>query len=316
MLLLHFRAMGCQMEARLDSDVPGAQMLLAWIPVWFEVWESILSRFRDDSELSRLNAQAGRGPVKVSTVLWEVLREAMEAAEMSDGLVVPTILPALLASGYTWSFELMASRLWDEQASMAYAPVTTVGAWRSIVLDERRRTVALPAGVQLDLGGVAKGWAAEQAARKLAHHAPALVNAGGDIAVSGPQRDGSPWRVAVADPFHPDRDVAIIKLHRGAVATSGRDYRRWQWGMEWKHHIIDPRRGAPAETDLVSVTAIAERATRAETAAKTVLILGTDEGMRWLTHHADVAALLVREDGDILTTATWSKYMVDEEGVR
>ncbi len=314
MLLLHFRAMGCQMEARLDSDKPGAHMLLAWIPVWFEVWESILSRFRPDSELSRLNAQAGRGPVEVSTVLWDVLREALEAAEASGGLVVPTVLPALAAAGYTDSFELVAGRRWVEQGPTARAPVNAVGAWRRIELDGRRRTVALPPGVQLDLGGVAKGWAAEEAARKLARHAPALVNAGGDIAVSGPQRDGSPWTVAVADPFHPDRDLAHIRLYRGAVATSGRDYRRWRWGTGWKHHIIDPRSGAPAETDLISVTAVAEGATRAEMAAKAVLILGTDEGLRWLAQHPDVAALLVREDGEVIASATWSKYVEGEGG--
>ncbi len=309
---VQFRAMGCQMMAILDSEAEEAEALLARVPAWFETWEQVLSRFRPDSELSRLNARAGQGPVHISETLWQVLRAALKAAEASDGLVTPTVLPALQHAGYTDSFE----RLPRQQTAPATPPADFVAiaqAWRDIVLDPAERTVSLPAGVQLDLGGVAKGWAAETAARRLGRRGPALVDAGGDIAVSAPRQDGSPWIIEVASPFDESETLAQIALLEGVVVTSGRDYRRWTQDDRPRHHIIDPRTGEPADTDLVSVTVIARRAVRAEQAAKTILILGAEEGLNWLDHQRDIAVLLVREDGELFFNDAWPFYTLSTQ---
>jgi FAD:protein FMN transferase len=123
------------------------------------------------------------------------------------------------------------------------------------------------------------------------------VDAGGDIAISGPQHDGSPWAIGVADPLNPGEDLALLMLGKSGVATSGRDYRRWQKDGRWQHHIIDPRSGLPAETDVLSATVIAPNVMEAETAAKMVLILGSQAGLDWLENQPQMAGILVLEDG-------------------
>ena len=297
-----FRAMGCQMLAVVDGDNTEAAALLAAVPQWFEVWEQQLSRFRTDSDLSRLNEAAGR-PVVVPPALWEVLNVALDAARQSEGLVQPTILGALEAAGYDRSFDQLAP-------SLAGAPLPVQSAdWRTLTLDQRTHTVILPAGVRLDLGGVAKVWAADQALCRLAEAGPALVDAGGDISVSGPMADGSPWPIAIANPFASDESLGLVLLARGAAATSGRDYRRWRRGGVEQHHIIDPRNGQPAQTDILSATIVAPSGPTAEIAAKVALILGSRAGLAWLEARPTVAGLLVLEDGRILRSRRMDAYL-------
>src|SRR3990172_2899010 len=209
---LEFRAMGCQMLAVLDSETPQASARLAQVPTWFAEWEQHLSRFREDSELARLNRQAG-SPVQVSHVLWEVVLLARRAARWSDGLVTPRLLNELEAAGYDRTFEAIdrhhaATPLPSRQESVAKsAGPSTNGDPRAIETDDRTHSIRVLAGVRLDLGGIAKGWAADQAAMRLAIHGPSLVDAGGDIAISGPQADGQRWPVGVADPQAPHRNL-------------------------------------------------------------------------------------------------------------
>lgn len=290
---LTFRAMGCQVLAAVDNG-DGDEERLAAVRVWFERWEQQLSRFRPTSDLCRLNAAGG--PVAVAPDLWEVLQAALDGAALSDGLVRPTVLAALEAAGYDRSFEALA------QAMSAEAPAAPAlpSDWRVIRLDPSRRVVALPPGVGLDLGGVAKGWAASRAAAVLGRAAPALVDAGGDVAVSGPMADGSPWPVAIDHPLALGRSLGTLLLHQGAVATSGRDYRRWRQDGVERHHIIDPRTGRPAETDVLSATVLGPDGPRAEVAAKTALILGSRAGLAWIEARPQFAALLVLDSGQVL----------------
>ncbi len=287
---LSFRAMGCQMLAVVDMPGQPALERLNAVPGWFAEWEQHLSRFRPDSELARLNG-AGR-PMRVSAVLWQVLQAAVQAARQSDGLVRPTLLGALEAAGYDRSFEALAP------GAARTAPAQA--DWRAIGLNQRARTVALPAGARIDLGGIAKGWAADQAARRLAAAGPALVDAGGDIAVSGPMADSAAWPIAIENPLAPGNSLGILQLARGGVATSGRDYRRWQQEGRWQHHIIDPRTGQPAETDVLAATVVAPDCVSAEAAAKTALIVGGASGLAWIEARPNLAGLLVLEDGQVL----------------
>lgn len=309
MFSLAFRAMGCQMQALLEADGAAAETAVAQTPGWFEDWEQHLSRFRPDSELSRLNDSHGQ-PVAVSAVLWNVLAAAVEAERESGGLVTPVLLAALEAAGYERSFETLAlSTTGGVLLSTAEAPAPALAQclWRK----PETRQVSLLGGVRLDLGGVAKGWAAGAAAQRLAAHGPALVDAGGDVAVSGPRRSGEPWIVGVADPLHPDQDLATLAVSGGGVATSGRDYRRWRQGGAWQHHLIDPRTGRPAETDVLSATVVGPSAGAAEVAAKAALILGSQAGRYWLEQRPHLAGLLVLEDGRPVATASLDRYRVD-----
>lgn len=300
----HFAAMGCRMLAALDA--PDGDRL-ADVPVWFAAWEAALSRFRPDSDLSRLNAASGV-PVQVGHPLWLVLQAALWAARLSDGLVVPTILPALEGAGYDRSFPALVAHD-AATANDVPAQAETVPDWRAIRCDARTRTVLLPPGVRLDLGGVAKGWAADRAARRLGEAGPALIDAGGDIAATGPPGNAPGWAIGVADPRDPGDQLALLRLARGAVATSGSDYRRWRRDGRWQHHLIDPRTGRPADTDILSATVIAPTAMEAEIAAKVALLLGRRAGLAWLNAQPDLAGLLVGHDGRLAPSRRWSAYL-------
>ena len=231
-----------------------------------------LSRFQPESELSKFNRASGM-PFPVSDVLWDALQASLEAARFSDGLVTPTLTPWLEATGYDRSFEAVA----DLAASPATAlapPAHACGA--ELKLDAHHRCVTLPVGCGLDLGGTAKGWAADRAARRLRALGPCLVDAGGDIAVYGPRLDGSGWAVGISDPFHPGKSLELLGLTRGAVATSGRDYHRWMRQGASQHHIIDPRTGLPASTDVLTATVVASSTVEAEVGGEG----GADPGQR------------------------------------
>jgi thiamine biosynthesis lipoprotein len=218
--------------------------------------------------------------------------------------VTPTLLAALESAGYDRPFDSLQP---DEPRDRA--GWVLVGDWRLIECDVSTRSIMLPPGMRLDLGGIAKGWAADQAARRLGVFAPTLIGAGGDIAVSGPRADGEPWSIGVADPSEPDRNLELLLIANGAVATSGRDYRRWQRNGAWQHHIIDPRSGEPAETDVLSATVIAPTAVEAEMAAKMVLIMGSRAGLNWLEEQSTLAGLLVLESGYVLHSQRIEDYL-------
>ena len=296
---LEFRAMGCHMTAVSDADRHAAAV--QEVPLWFEAWEQIFSRFRADSELNQLNQRAGQW-TRVSVSLWEVTHLALVAARWTDGLFSPTLLNALEAAGY--------DRTFDEITASA-EPLTPQpdGQWRSIQRQSLKRSICLPPGVRLDLSGIVKGWAADRAAKKLGVHGPALIDAGGDVAVSGPRADGSPWPIGVLNPWQPDRSFETLKIARGGVATSGKDYRRWLRDGQWQHHLIDPRTGLPAHTDVLSVTVIAPTAYEAEIAAKVVAISDSEQGLTWLEEQPDYAAMIVREDGRAVYSAQMKHYL-------
>jgi thiamine biosynthesis lipoprotein len=298
-----FRAMGCQMLAALDTEAPASTKWLADVPGWFTDWEHRLSRFRDDSELAELNRHSG-GPMQVSDILWEVIKTALQAAQRSHGLVTPTILAELELAGYDRSFDMIGA----QAPAGSPPPATPSGDWNAVVLRLGSRSICLPPGVRLDLGGVAKGWAADRAARLLGAHGPALIDAGGDIAVSGAMADGSPWPIGVADPIEIDGQIELLLLPSGGVATSGRDYRRWRQGGSWQHHIIDPRTGRPAVTDVLSATVVASSAREAEMAAKTALILGSRAGLAWIEARPSLAALLVLDNRQIVRSRRLERF--------
>jgi len=163
--------------------------------------------------------------------------------------------------------------------------------------------------VGLDFGGVAKGWAAHQAMKRLQVEGPALVDAAGDIAISGPRADGSPWQVGVADPFHPKEEIETLFLNECGVATSGKDRRRWTRDEVLQHHIIDPSTRRPAETDLLTVTVIAPDVMEAEAAAKAAFILGNRLGLEWIESRTQLAGLFILDNGQMVYSRKMEKYL-------
>ncbi|MCB0002277.1 MAG: FAD:protein FMN transferase [Anaerolineae bacterium] len=271
----------------------------------FEEAEAELSRFRPDSGLSRLNAAAGLGPQTVSPLLWTALNRAVEAARQTLGLFDPTVLDLLRAAGYDRSFELLNG----SSDTLGPSAKPSCG-WHQIRFYDSVGQVELPAGVGIDLGGIAKGWTVDRVAVSLATHGPVLVDAGGDIRAIG-MPGGEPWPVAVQDPFDETRDCAVLALNGGAVATSSIGRRRWQRNGQTMHHLIDPRTGQPSDSDLHTVTVLADTAEEAEVSAKTVLMLGTQAGASWLKRR-DLRGLLIDRRGREHSVGTLPIYTMLE----
>jgi thiamine biosynthesis lipoprotein len=292
-----FRAMGSQFQIWLETGLDGAAILQD-VPIWVEDIESWMSRFRETSELSRVNVRSGlRTPV--SEGMLDVLLAALDAARYTQGLYTPLILPSLLATGYDRSFELLERR---QSTDVAQQFAIAVPDWRDIDVFVDECAVLLPAGAQLDFGGIGKGWTAEYIADRLEPYGACLVDAGGDIVARGRPQDQPGWQVLVADPCAENQTLMTLLLNNQAVATSGIDHRRWQIDGRRYHHLIDPRSGSPASTDVLSATVINADAERAEAYAKVLVILGSDAGLQWFADYGTGSALVVLKDGTVLAT--------------
>jgi thiamine biosynthesis lipoprotein len=307
---LAFSAMNCDMAAWvLAVDRSAACEHLEAVRQFMSMVEARLSRFRSESELCQLNARPGEA-VPVSALMWEVTVCALRGAEDTGGLYDPTILGALEAAGYDRTFAEVVD---DRRRPRPVRPRRR--GWREIDLDGEAHRVTLPPGVRLDLGGIAKAWAADRAADRLFRLGPCLVDAGGDIAVRGGLPGAAGWPIGVADPRHGETDLALLLIGAGGVATSGVDYRQWRRGDNLQHHIIDPRLGRPAETDLLTVTVVGPSAMQADVHALAALILGARQGNRYLRAHPTVEGLLVRHDGARFATPGFMRYVPSIGGV-
>lgn len=300
-----FRAMGTTISLLLPA--PRASRGAMAVQDLFVGWEHALSRFRPESELSALNAQAGE-PVAVSSLLYHVITVALEMARATDGLFDPTMLRQLVSLGYDRSFDVLPLRL---PGSLTVAGPG--GGWRAIELEPTQRRVTLPHGISLDLGGIAKGMAVDAALTHLQtlDVDAALVNAGGDLGVLGQPPSGEPWAITV--PLR--RGTWTIVLQRGTLATSSVARRRWRQDGQQRHHLLDPRSGLPARSGLWSVSVGAEQCVQAEVAAKVAYVLGPFAGARFLAAHS-LPGLLVQENGAWHTTEGWPTPSVREGSLR
>ena len=310
----HFRAMntdvGVWLWSNRSSESDAAKQSLRWAEDLFRSVEAELSRFRRDSGLSQLNSAAGRGPQKVSPLLWTVLSLALEAASDSAGIFDPTLLRTMERIGYDRSFEKVTTIA----AADALADRPMAGAWRCLRLDPISRCVLLPANLGVDLGGIAKGWTVDQVALTLARSGPVLVDAGGDMRAVG-TIDGEAWPVAIQDPFAPERDQGVLRLAEGALATSSVGGRRWKRGRCTLHHLIDPRTGMPSDSDLHTVTVLASQAITADVAAKVVLVLGSSAGAEYMRGRG-LSGLLTRTDGNEIVVGDLPREDLSGESIR
>jgi FAD:protein FMN transferase len=261
------------------------------------------SRFRPDSELSRVNARAGR-PVHASPLLIEALEVALRAAELTGGDVDPTVGMALELAGYDRDWRLLAAPA-EEPGPPRISARARVG-WRTVALDRRTGTVRIPAGVRLDVGATAKAWAADRAASvaAAARGCGVLVGIGGDIATSGAAPAGG-WLIHVTDDHRSDASAPgqTISIRSGGLATSSTAVRRWSHGGRTMHHIIDPATGAPVRGSWRTVSVAAADCTEANIAA-TAAIVRADGAVEWLAG-LGLPARLIGWDSHVRTVGDW-----------
>ncbi|HET6171139.1 MAG TPA: FAD:protein FMN transferase [Gaiellales bacterium] len=259
------------------------------------------SRFRDDSELAQLNSSAGRS-FEGSPLLLEALAVALYAAARTDGDVDPTVGRSLAALGWDSDFTVVVAR----RGQAPRMRVVPAAGWQRVRLDRARRTIRVPAGVEIDLGATAKALAADRCARAAhaATGASTLVNLGGDIAIAGPAPAGG-WPIRVTDD-HRDgasADGQTIALAGGGLATSSTTVRRWRNGATELHHILDPRSGAPAAEVWRTVSVAARTCVEANSASTAAIVRG-EQAVAWLERNG-LPARLVRRDGTTATTCGW-----------
>jgi thiamine biosynthesis lipoprotein len=261
------------------------------------------SRFRLDSELSRLNA-AGGADTAVSELFAALLEAALRAAGLTDGDVDPTCGQALEDIGYDRDFALVRAGSGGPGRPGPHAG--RVPGWRSVRLDRERRRVRLENGARLDLGATAKAWAADRCAQVITAQTGTgvLVSIGGDMAVAGPP-PGDGWRVRVTDDHAagPQAPGQTVSIRSGGLATSSTTVRTWDAGGRRLHHIIDPATGEPARSCWRTVSVAAGSCVDANTAS-TAAIVRSEAAASWLDD-AGLPARLVREDGTATTTAGW-----------
>src|SRR2546421_11982549 len=278
----HFDALGSTCELLSVESGPAA---LERCEQRIRDAEARFTRFLPDSELAGLNASDGRY-LPVSPEMFAMLEAALWAFAESDGLVNAAVLPALAAAGYDRPF-----RHGLTEPSVLY-PMQLPALPQVLLLDRATRSAALAPGAALDLGGIAKGALADLLIDELGENA--VCNLGGDLRVRGAGPDGDGWHIGLCD-------RTAVALGDGAVCTSGITRRRWGRSA---HHLIDPRTGLPAKTDLAEVSVVTDRALRGEVYAKCAMLLGSEAGRAFLESRAIHYAMTTAVDsGHLLLTA-------------
>jgi thiamine biosynthesis lipoprotein len=281
-------------SARLEAGVAAVQHVL-------DEFDRTCSRFREDSELCRLNARAGE-TVPVSALLLDAVGASLRAAELSDGDVVPTVGEALVALGYDRDFATVGAGP-PAPAAVKIAPVP---AWQTVQLDREAGTIRLGRGVKLDLGATAKALAADRAAAaaREASGGGVLVSLGGDLSISGVAPSGG-WQIRVTDDHRSDMSAPgqSITLHEGGLATSSTRVRRWRTISGEAHHLVDPATGQSVRSCWRTVSVAAGTCLDANIASTAAIIRG-DSSVSWL-EGLGLPSRLVDIDGRVRHVAGW-----------
>ena len=274
--------MGTTAEVLIDGDASMVRAAFAKL----RYLESILTRFRPDSDLNRLHAHPGEW-VRVNAELFNAFVWSDRMYRETRGLFDPTIRDALESSGYSSSF----SQVVDDDRALD-PPVPAPG-FDKVNLDRATQSIRIAPGVSVDLGGVGKGLCADLVARDLVAHGvgSAYVSLGGDIYAAGEPPETGFWQVPLVHPVSKEV-IAEHHLVSGGLVMSTVSMRAWQRGGETVHHIIDPRSGCSTTTDVIAVAVAARSAARAEALAKAAIILGADNGAAFLAT-CDVTAWVI-----------------------
>ena len=247
----------------------------------------------DTTEIIQVNRSAGRRPAQVSQETLFVIMEALQFAELTDGLFDPTVLPLFLLWGMGTE-DAAVPPIEDILRVLEYVD------YRMVEIDADRRMVYLPhEGMGLDLGGIAKGYAVREAARVLreARVRHAILDYGGDIVTIGTRPDGTPWRIGVQHPSGQRGSfLGILESVDESVVSSGAYERFFVEDGRRYHHLFDPRSGYPSETGLASVTVIGEDATTTDALSTAVFVMGLDRGLELIDALPGYEAIIATED--------------------
>ena len=255
------------------------------------------------SELLEVNRAAGTGAFTVTAESMDILSAAIELTSLTEGNFNVAIWPL----SRLWDFELLEEEERLPQQSVIRSALERID-YSIVQLDEQNRTVLLPhSGMGLDVGGIAKGWAAEHIADNLRSHTieTAIIDIGGNIVTVGSKHDDSPWTIGIQKPDAPQGSLlGVIDIIGGqAIVTSGDYERYYEFNGERYHHIIDPNTGYPVRNMLRSVTVVARDPIVADALSTALFVMGIDAGYRFARDRDNVEALFVTRDRRIIATA-------------
>lgn len=279
----------CTMGGLMDQDVLDEAVRMC------DRFEQLFSRTIPTSDISRVNA-AGGAPVAVDYRTVDLVRRALVYCEESDGLFDITIGSV--------------SELWDFTKGVVPAKEQIEAAlphvgWERVRVEDETITLEDPLA-RLDLGGIAKGYIADQLIERFERRGvtSAFVNLGGNVKVLGTKADGTPWHVGVRDPEDETgtKVVARVATTGGSLVTSGLYERSFEQAGKRYWHILDPRTGYPVQTSLASASIFSEESIDGDGYTKPLFMLGIDEALAFVAAHPGVQALLVGQDGAIITT--------------
>ena len=293
---MDFSAMNTQVVLAGEGETARVTEGFAAARAVIEKREAQFSRFQETSELSAMNRSVGRW-FNTSPEMFALVQQAYVLHCETQGLFDPAILPCLETAGYDASMDVVRAR---PSGARTLHRTALPADFRGLGFHETRCAVWLPAGMRVDLGGIAKGWIAEEAAHVLAEYCDACaVSAGGDMFAIGLPDGEMAWEIELEDPRNAAQTIAVLRLPRGALATSSITKRRWKQDAQERHHLIDPRTGLPAVTDWLSVSVIAPHAAIAEVFAKALLIAGSREAMQVASARDDIEFVAVDQDGKL-----------------
>jgi FAD:protein FMN transferase len=305
---IEFHAMNTTilLAAEGERAIQGMQAAKAFI----DECEQRFSRFLPASELTELNRFAGEW-LPVSDDLMEMLELAQKYYQETQGIFDPSILPQLKQAGYDRSMdEIRMYGVMEVSASTSNRP--SKQAFEEINIDSIAKRVCLPPGMEIDLGGIAKGWIVKQAAILLHQYSEVCgVSAGGDILFIGQPTDGLGWDVYLEDPRDPSQMLVQLNVPSGAVATSSVMKRSWQKGNQSKHHLIDPRTGEPAITEWLSVTVICPDIIAADVYAKTILIGGQPVAQDLARAKPEINFIAVDQQGKLMGSPNFKEFIYE-----
>ena len=255
--------------------------------------ESLLSVTVPDSDIGRLNSS---GAAAVSPDTAEIIKYAKQIGEETGGVLDITIYPVLKE----WGFTTGDYRIPDEDTLNTLLQKVD---FTQIQIEDN--TVAVPSGVQLDLGALAKGCASDKAAEILKQSGieSALINLGGNIMTIGSNPNGSPWRIGIRNPFSSDENIGVLEVADKAVVTSG-SYERFFTAEDGQvyHHILDPATGAPARSRLVSATVVGGSGMTCDALSTALFVMGKDKALEYYREKGGFDMILVTESGEIFIT--------------
>ncbi|NQW18675.1 MAG: FAD:protein FMN transferase [Chloroflexi bacterium] len=300
-----FHAMGTEVRVIVeDNNADEANESLRGVERLFEEFEQRFSRFRSDSELSKLNRDGYLD--EPTSEMVSVLRRAIEWAKHTSGVFNPLILASLEAAGYDRSFERYGS---FKPRKIRHEPdAISLDDHLQITPDCEGSAVQINGTSGLDLGGIVKGWTVDRASELLLNHDAFLIDAGGDIRTRSSSTHPG-WQVSIEDPYSPDNDREIVDASNQAIATSGVYKRRWSDGVSEYHHLIDPCTGSPSASDVIAASVIAPSTETAEVLAKTCVIAGTQAAIPLLDSMPGCSGVLTSNNGQRITSNEWDSYV-------